>query len=428
MKAPTNAVGHSAKLKKRLDSHLILAWIGFTQMRPLSPKIIIPTHEFYPKKGGIGVYLEELACSASKNYEVCVWAPHHPNLKAENVPFSIRELNVAPNESLRSVWKTMQSLGKQMGSSEVEASTQLWCLGEPAVIRAYMLGCMTGTIPLKAEVVLILHGSEMQRFYAKPHLRHLFQNALNRSRRIGVVSRYNADWLTSHFEVAEEKLRITSGALPTSFASHIRNCSGSVEKDDPFSHSSHHDRGKTPCRLLTVGRLHPRKGQHAVMEAIKRLPLKIQKQIEYRVVGPVVHRRYYQQCHRLASKTSAQVVFQHDVETREALQATYKWADVFLMTSLPWKKSIEGFGLVYLEAGAMGLPSIAHDTGGVSEAVLHGETGLLVSPDDRDALSDAIETMIQYPLYRAELGDNARKRALGTSWDHVVRELFEGLA
>ncbi len=57
----------------------------------------------------------------------------------------------------------------------------------------------------------------------------------------------------------------------------------------------------------------------------------------------------------------------------DRLGEIYAQADIFAMTSMPHRLSVEGFGLVYLEAGAHGLPVVAHAIGGVPEAVLDGQ-------------------------------------------------------
>ena len=108
----------------------------------------------------------------------------------------------------------------------------------------------------------------------------------------------------------------------------------------------------------------------------------------------------------------------------EKLGALYAQADIFAMTSMPHKHSVEGFGLVYLEAGAHGLPVIAHDIGGVPEAVADGETGLLVAPGDGAALTQAFARLIADPALRRRLGEAGRIRAARNSWRDSAQSLF----
>jgi glycosyltransferase involved in cell wall biosynthesis len=108
----------------------------------------------------------------------------------------------------------------------------------------------------------------------------------------------------------------------------------------------------------------------------------------------------------------------------EKLGEIYAQADIFAMTSMPHKQSIEGFGLVYLEAGAHGLPVVAHDIGGVPEAVTHGETGLLVQPGDAVGLTAAFAQLMADAALRQSMGAAGRERARRHSWQDSARTLF----
>jgi phosphatidylinositol alpha-1,6-mannosyltransferase len=108
-------------------------------------------------------------------------------------------------------------------------------------------------------------------------------------------------------------------------------------------------------------------------------------------------------------------------------------ARVFAMPSrLPGAGSAgEGFGIVYLEAGAHGVPVVAGDVGGAVDAVAHGSTGLLVDPTDPLAVADAIVSLLQDPARAAEFGDAGRTRAREFEWDRIgarVHALLSDLA
>lgn len=78
----------------------------------------------------------------------------------------------------------------------------------------------------------------------------------------------------------------------------------------------------------------------------------------------------------------------------------YALADVFVM---PSKK--EGFGIVFIEAAACGTPVIAGNSDGSKEALLNGEIGTLVDPDDVDTLADAISAALERPALKHQLGE-----------------------
>ena len=80
--------------------------------------------------------------------------------------------------------------------------------------------------------------------------------------------------------------------------------------------------------------------------------------------------------------------------------------------------------MVYLEAAAHGLPVVAHDVGGVSEAVADGVTGLLVPPDRPVQLAAAFERLIHDGQLRKKLGAAGREWALRNCWKESAEALF----
>jgi glycosyltransferase involved in cell wall biosynthesis len=181
--------------------------------------------------------------------------------------------------------------------------------------------------------------------------------------------------------------------------------------------------GEAEIVVTSVGRIHPRKGQLALLEAAGLLPEAVRKRVRIRLAGRVVVAEYQEQLKRLAGQSGVAVDFLGEVSDAE-LPRIYAQSDIFAMTSLPLPRSIEGFGLVYLEAGACGLPVLAHDTGGVSDAVIDGETGLLVSPGDRQALSGALRRLVEDGALRRRLGENGRRHARSFSWAQNAARLF----
>ena len=85
----------------------------------------------------------------------------------------------------------------------------------------------------------------------------------------------------------------------------------------------------------------------------------------------------------------------------------------------------EGFGIVFLEAAACGVPQVAGDSGGAAEAVADGETGLVVRrPDDPRDVAAAIERLLDDPALAARMGVAGRERAVREfSYDVLARRL-----
>ena len=89
----------------------------------------------------------------------------------------------------------------------------------------------------------------------------------------------------------------------------------------------------------------------------------------------------------------------------------------------------EGFGIVFLEAAAAGIPQVAGRSGGIHEAVSHEETGLIVDdPTDVGAVADALETLVMKPELRTAMGAAARRRALEHfDYDHLASQLQDAI-
>ncbi len=80
----------------------------------------------------------------------------------------------------------------------------------------------------------------------------------------------------------------------------------------------------------------------------------------------------------------------------------------------------EGFGIVYLEAGVFAKPVVAGNVGGALDAVIDGETGLLVDPDDPLAVAQAITTLLSDRQLAQRLGAGGAARAREFSWPLIV--------
>jgi glycosyltransferase involved in cell wall biosynthesis len=109
------------------------------------------------------------------------------------------------------------------------------------------------------------------------------------------------------------------------------------------------------------------------------------------------------------------------------LESIYARADVFALTSMEYGDSVEGFGLVYLEAAGHGLPIVGHAIGGVSEAVVPDVTGLLLSPGDREGLTAAFARLLSDDTLRARFSVAGRDWAHRHSWQRSAEVLFNDL-
>jgi len=183
-------------------------------------------------------------------------------------------------------------------------------------------------------------------------------------------------------------------------------------------------RAKDKIVILTVGRLHPRKGQLITLKALQMLPDEVRNRIEYWIVGGRNKGNYEDKLRAQAAEDTALTVrFFGNIPDAE-LAEVYDRSDIFALTSVSHGQSVEGFGLVYLEAAAHALPIVAHKIGGVPEAVRDGVTGLLVTPERPAELAAAFEKLIHDLPLRRRLGDAGRVWAARNCWEENASTLF----
>ena len=187
------------------------------------------------------------------------------------------------------------------------------------------------------------------------------------------------------------------------------------------------DRGSFDFVLITVCRIEERKGIQSVIKAVSSLA---EKGIRCRfdVIGKGDVTPYYQLAVDMGVQD--QIVF-HGYQTDERVQKLIAASDVFIMpSSISIEKcDVEGFGIVYLEAGALGKPVIASKTGGIPEAVEHGKTGLLVgSGIDTDELVDKIKFLYMNREVAEQMGRYAHDRVKEEySYDVLGNRLWKTL-
>ena len=168
--------------------------------------------------------------------------------------------------------------------------------------------------------------------------------------------------------------------------------------------------------LLTVGRLVERKGHDMVIKALPEIIKKIPN-VTYLIVGKGPRRTHLE---KLVNQNSLRdyVKFISNVAQND-LAALYQICDVFIMLSRQLANGdVEGFGIVYLEANMFGKPVIAGQSGGVPEAVVHGQTGILVDPTDIDQITQATVKLLSDQAYAAKLGTQGLQR-VGEKFDWV---------
>jgi phosphatidylinositol alpha-1,6-mannosyltransferase len=179
--------------------------------------------------------------------------------------------------------------------------------------------------------------------------------------------------------------------------------------------------------VASVSRLVPRKGMDVLIEAARRL----RPDHPDLVVAIAGDGRDGRRLDRLVMRTGAPVRLLGRV-SEEDKSALLGVADVFVMACRNRWGGLEqeGFGIVFLEAAAAGLPQVAGESGGAAEAVLDQQTGLVVArPDDPSEVAAALGRLLSDESLRRRMGSAARDRALACfDYASLAPRLAEALA
>jgi phosphatidylinositol alpha-1,6-mannosyltransferase len=177
--------------------------------------------------------------------------------------------------------------------------------------------------------------------------------------------------------------------------------------------------------LLTVSRLAPRKGHDVVIRALPTI-VDAHPDTVYLIAGDGGQRASLE---ALAKRVGVaeHVVFLGYVPDAD-LPDLYATADLFVMPNRKEGSSVEGFGIVFLEANATGTPVIGGNSGGVPDAVADGVSGRLVDPASVEDVAGRVVELLSDRETLERLGRGGYERVLAEfTWEHASQELEEVL-
>ena len=202
------------------------------------PSVFLITHEFYPVRGGIATFTEEIARATSKlGYDVEVWAQSAPaSAEKSDWPFRLRRLPLKGSHDLLCQIRLARELIRHR--RHLRHATVY--LPEPGPMMTMMLLQFFKAFRPN-RLILTFHGSEILKFAGSPIRRRLAGRLIRHASRVSTLSNYTQELLLSHFPEAADKIFLTPGALRSDFA---------VVPPKPVT-------AKKKIVVLTVGRLHP---------------------------------------------------------------------------------------------------------------------------------------------------------------------------
>ena len=174
-------------------------------------------------------------------------------------------------------------------------------------------------------------------------------------------------------------------------------------------------------KLITVSRLDGRKSHKNVLMTIKNLLPKFPK-LKYVSIGDGDEKSNLEKLSKELGLID-QVRFIYKSTEQEKIGLLEK-SDIFIMPSVIYKKSVEGFGITFIEAASYGKPSIAGKFGGEADAVLEGKTGYLCDGNDLNNLYETLLKILDNDKYK-KLGANALEFSKNFSWNKIVKKYIE---
>ena len=369
-------------------------------------KHLLVTNDFPPKLGGIQSYLWELWRRLPGD-EVTVLTTPHDGATAWDAaqPFRVvrsKQPVLLPNPVLR---RQIDALAEEVGAELVvlDPALPLGLLG-PRLEHPY---------------ALVLHGAEITVPGRVWGTRNVLAHVLRGARVIVSAGDYAAD----------EAERAAGSVLP------IAVVPPGVDTDR-FRPASDDERRAARARfdldpdalvVVSVSRLVPRKGMDVLIRAAARLAER-HPRLQVAIGGSG---RDSARLERLAESTRAPVRLLGRVPEPD-LPTVYWAGDVFAMLCRTRWAGLEqeGFGIVFQEAASTGIPQVAGESGGSAEAVVDGETGVVVRrPESVDLVVEALDGLLSEPVLRAAMGRASRERAVGAfSYDTLADRLGRALA
>ena len=174
---------------------------------------------------------------------------------------------------------------------------------------------------------------------------------------------------------------------------------------------------KSP-RLITVSRFDKRKNHEKVIMALRNLK-QIHPSIVYICVG---YGDEEENIKKLVAELGLQpqVMFFKDI-SNELKNSLIAKSNIFVMPSIIHKKSVEGFGIAYIEAAQYGLPSLGGKDGGAPDAIEHQKTGLICDGNELDEVYSSINSMLENNKY-LEYGKAAKEQSSKFQWNKIIDE------
>ena len=364
--------------------------------------IIITTQCFFPEIGGIESLMTGMADAMSNvGKNVLVLADGKKTANDENKKYKIKRF---------SGWKPYRRrrkafyLKKFIENNNIEA------------IYADSWKSVEHLRLINVKIVVLAHGTEIPKkyfdnFYAYLNIkkRRIIKSYAN-CHRIAANSAYTRDLMIASLKINSDKINIIHPGIDIYedfISSEDRENVKKIIKD------------ASPI-ITTLARVEKRKGHKFVINAISELKSKFPNML-YLIAGKGPYLNEIKKYVRILGLENNVIFLGWITEPEKSL--VLQNSDIFVMTPSLVGESIEGFGMVFIDAAFHGIASIGTLSGGIPDAVINNETGLLCEEGNQASITKNIDKLLSNRELRIELGTNGKKRARNEySWTSKVSE------
>ena len=355
---------------------------------------LIVTKTFPPEIGGMQNLMWGLANKLSKNYMIKVFADYYENHKIfdEQASFSIERISGI--KFLRKYRKS-QLINEFIKENKVEG-----------IIADHWKSLEL--LKTNKKKICLIHGKEINHKKDSPLNKRVLK-VLNNVETIVANSEYTKN-LAIKLGVLQSKIVVINPGI-AEVAELNKKTLDKVE--NLLKH-------KFP-RLITVSRFDKRKNHEKIIMSLRNLK-QIYPSIVYICIG---HGDEEENIKKLVIELGLQpqVMFFKDI-SNELKNSLVAKSNIFVMPSIIYKKSIEGFGISYIEAAQYGVPSLGGKDGGASDAIEHKKTGLICNGNELDEVYSSINSMLENNKY-LEYGKAAKENSAKFQWSNIIEKYKE---
>ncbi len=235
-----------------------------------------------------------------------------------------------------------------------------------------------------------------------------------------IKSTNNADYIIANSNFTKE-LAIKIGINPKKISVIFPGITKPIQVENIDKIKAEKVFGDSFPKIITVSRLDKRKGHDKILMSIKNLKTKFPK-IKYVSVG------FGKEENNLLKlikelKLEKEVIFLKNIDFNFKV-ALVSESNLYLMPSRIEKKSVEGFGISFIEAASYGIGSIGGKDGGASDAIKHKQTGLICDGNDLSSIYESILKFFENENF-LEYGKNAKEFSKNFYWDKIVKNYLK---